>query len=136
MAALRATRPAQARLTRALAACVRACWPDRDQALYPGVPASRADILDAIISLGAIGGHEESTGKGGAIHAKGALNTLQGAGLIEQHADGTITLGPVTATWSERDQGTLRANWHRLPTPTGQHIALPAGADDDEDGDL
>lgn len=131
MAALRSVRPAKASLTRALAACLRCCWPDPTQPLYPGQPAAREDILDAIISLGAIGGPDDP-GRGGTIHAKGALITLEASGLIEHdHATGTVTLGPVVATWSVRQEATLRANWDRLPAPTGTSVAETA---DDEEG--
>lgn len=146
MTLLRSARPAPARLTRALAACLRACWPDRDKPLYPGVRAPRAGILDAIVSLGAIG-NQDDPGKGGSIHAKGALITLEAAGLIEQHPDGTVTLGPVIATWPERDLATVRANWDRLPTPSGTvaPVASPTvvdatptldDVDVDADGDI
>ena len=115
MEGVRSTRPAAPRLLRALAACIRCCWPDPDAPLYPAQPAKIADVVTAAAALGSIKNAGES-GIAGERHVRGALTTLDSAGLITlDQEDGTLSLGPVIATWPERDVGILRNAWSRLP---------------------
>jgi hypothetical protein len=115
MEGVRSMRPAAPRLLRALAACIRCCWSDPDAPLYPAQPAKIADVVAAVVALGSIKNAGEP-GIAGERHARGALTTLDSAGLITlDQEDGTLSLGPVIATWPERDVGILRSTWSRLP---------------------
>jgi hypothetical protein len=115
MEGVRSARPAAPRLLRALAGCIRCCWPDPDAPLYPARPAKIADVLAAVVTLGSIKDAGDP-GFAGELHVRGALTTLGFAGLITlDQADGTLSLGPVIATWPERDVAVLRTAWSRLP---------------------
>lgn len=115
MAQVRWLRPPAARLSRAMAAVLRSCWPNRDEPLYPGHPATKDSVLAAYTTLGTIGGAVDG-GAVGTAHAVGALRTLDAAGLIEWDLNGgTIRLGPLVATWPARDEAILRTHWDRLP---------------------
>lgn len=127
MDSIRSTRPAQPRLLRTLAACLRCCWADPETPIYPAGPASIDDVLAATASLTAP--YEVGEAKlGGARHTRGALTTLDSAGLIVLNlAEQTLTLGPVIATWPERDISVLRGAWSRLPQPPASRPAAVAG---------
>lgn len=127
MASVRSARPAQPRLLRALAACLRCCWVDPDSPIYPAVPASIDEVLAAVASLSGTAEPNDS-GLAGRRHARGALTTLDAAGLIvlDEH-EGTVSLGPVIATWSERDISVLRGVWLRLPEPAPDRRAAGLG---------
>jgi hypothetical protein len=117
MEGVRSGRPAAPRLLRALAACIRSCWPDPDAPLYPAQPAKIVDVLAAVVALGSIKDAGDP-GVAGERHVRGALTTLDFAGLITlDQAAGTLSLGPVIATWPERDVAVLRSAWSRLPAP-------------------
>jgi hypothetical protein len=117
MEAVRSARPAQPRLLRTLAACLRCCWVDPDAPIYPARSASIEDVLAAASTLGGINEADES-GPAGMRHTRGALTTLDAAGLITlDGAERTVALGPVIATWPEQDVSVLRATWARLPAP-------------------
>lgn len=108
-----------------LAACVRCCWPDPDKPLYPGAATTRAKVLEAYGTLGSATDDAGST-EMASRHAKGALKTLEAAGLIEPgDGEDTLRLGPLVATWPARDEDLLRAHWHRLPAvrTVGRHTA-------------
>jgi hypothetical protein len=116
MDAVRSTRPAQPRLLRALAACLRCCWVDPDTPIYPADSARIEDVLAAVLTLAGPTEANESGLTARRQHARGALTTLHAAGLIvlDEH-EGSVSLGPVIATWSERDVSVLREAWPRLP---------------------
>jgi hypothetical protein len=118
MDAVRSARPAQPRLLRALAACLRCCWVDPDAPVYPAGSADIEDVLAAVLALGGPTEASESGLTARRQHARGALTTLDAAGLIvlDERA-GSVSLGPVIATWSERDVAVLRDVWPRLPEP-------------------
>ena len=117
MDAVRSVRPAQPRLLRTLAACLRCCWVDPDTPIYPAQPASIEDVLAAASTLGGVDDAGES-GLAGMRHTRGALTTLDAAGLIAlDEAERTVVLGPVIAMWPERDVTVLRGVWARLPAP-------------------
>jgi hypothetical protein len=95
--------------TLVLAACLRACWPDPDEPLYPGGMTSVAEIGAALEPLGVKG-----TG------VTRALNSLRARGfLAADTADDTIRLGPEIALWREADIATLRGEHHQLPAARG-----------------
>lgn len=126
MGTVRSARPAQPRLFRALAACLRCCWVDPDAPIYPARSASIEDVLATVDALAGV--HEAGeSGLAGRRHARGALTTLDAAGLIVlDQAEKRVALGPVIATWPERDVSVLRGLWPRLPVPpaggpTGTH---------------
>lgn len=114
MDSVRSARPAQPRLLRTLAACLKCCWTDPDAPIYPAKSASIEDVLVAAASLGAP--VETGNASPGSIrHARGALTTLDFAGLIVlNQVEQTVMLGPVIATWPERDVSLLRGVWPRL----------------------
>lgn len=117
MEGVRSARPAAPRLLRALAACIRCCWPDPNGPLYPARSAKIDDVLAAVVALGSIKDAADP-GAAGERHVRGALTTLDFAGLITRdQTDGTLSLGPVIATWPERDVAVLRSAWSRLPMP-------------------
>jgi hypothetical protein len=98
-----------------LAACIRWCWPDPSQSLYPGVPVAEAEILDSLqaFSSAAEGSSQRTRG----AH-RAALRRLTACGLLSRSTDGgLIRLGPVIALWPEDDVAALRAEHHRLPGP-------------------
>ena len=83
--------------------------------IYPAQPAKIADVLAAVVALGSIKDAGDP-GIAGQRHVRGALTTLDFAGLITlDQAAGTLSLGPVIATWPERDIAVLRSAWSRLP---------------------
>ncbi len=117
MDSVRSARPAQPRLLRTLAACLKCCWTDVDAPIYPTASASVANILLAAASMGARNEAGDAN-LGGIRHARGALTTLDFAGLIVlNQAEQTVRLGPIIATWPERDVSVLRGVWPRLPQP-------------------
>ena len=117
MDSVRSARPAQPRLLQTLAACLKCCWTDPEAPVYPAGSASIADVLAAVTSLRAPNEAGDAN-LGGIRHARGALTTLDFAGLIVlNQAEQTVMLGPVIATWPERDVSVLRGVWPRLPQP-------------------
>lgn len=129
MQAVRAAHPAQPRHLRALAACVRCCWPDPQMPIYPSRPAPVDDVVTAAVRLASGGdGH----GDAARSHARGALTTLDAAGLITIDSEGAVTLGPVIASWPTRDIAVLRQAWTRLPGPS---IASEDSTDDNATDD-
>jgi hypothetical protein len=95
-----------ARLSRtrlvALGVCLGLCW-DPNAPRFPGRTVSE-DAFDA--ELDALGVPP--------IHVKGALPGLHEAGLIS-FLDGTITLGPALAQWSDATWNELRVLHPKLP---------------------
>lgn len=117
METVRSARPAQPRLLRTLAACLRCCWVDPDGPIYPAHTVSIDDVLAAAGALG-VGNESGESGPAGMRHTRGALTTLDAAGLVVlDEAQRTVALGPVIATWTERDISVLRGLWARLPAP-------------------
>lgn len=114
---IRSARPAAPRILRTLAACIRCCWPEPNAPLYPSAIARVNDVLAVAAALSAAQEIRDS-GLGVERHAKGALTTLDAAALIDlDRASATLRLGPVVATWTERDISVLREVWYRMPTP-------------------
>ncbi|MEV0088692.1 hypothetical protein [Saccharopolyspora sp. NPDC050642] len=92
--------------TLVLVACLRACWPDPDEPLYPGGTTTVAEIGVALEPLGVKG-----TG------VTRALNSLRARGfLAADTADDIIRLGPEIALWREADAAVLRREYRQLPT--------------------
>lgn len=100
--------------TLTFAACLRACWPNRDADLYPGVAATEDTVLAALAALGTLKdqglGDEEMAER----RRKGALRELRAVGLLEPGRE-EVRLGPVVATWAPTDMAVLRRAWDRLP---------------------
>lgn len=115
MDAVRAAHPAQPRHLRALAACVRCCWPDPQMPIYPSRSAPVDAVVTAAVRLTSGG---DAQGEAARRHARGALTTLDAAGLIIIDSGGWLTLGPVIASWTARDVAVLRQAWTRLPGPS------------------
>jgi hypothetical protein len=91
--------------TLVLAACLRACWPDPDEPLYPGGTTTVAEIGVALEPLGVKG-----TG------VTRALNSLRARGFLAANTvDDIIRLGPEIALWREADVAALRREHHQLP---------------------
>jgi len=120
MGAIRSLRPAQPRLLRTLAACIRCCWIDPETPLYPSASARIDDVISAVASLRSPTDVGDAN-VGHTSHARGALITLDFSGLIVLDlTDQTVTLGPVIAAWPERDISVLRGIWPRLPQPVAR----------------
>lgn len=104
------------------AACLRACWPNRDADPYPGVAATEETVLAALAALGTLKdrglGDEEMAER----RRKGALRELRALGLLEAGRD-EVRLGSVVATWAPADVAALRRAWDRLPA-----APAPAGS--------
>lgn len=99
-----------------LGACLRACWTDVDQAPYPGVAVAEEEVLAALVSPDAV-----PVRTGIAQHAptapyRSALRILRACGyLVADAGDGLVRLGPMVASWSERDVAELRHGYLCLP---------------------
>lgn len=113
---VRSLRPAQPRLLRTLAACLRCCWADPGEPIHP---SRRASIDDVLAAAGTLGTVDESAELGPTSkHTRGALTTLDAAGLIVlNEAERSVALGPVLATWTDREISVLRSAWARMPAP-------------------
>ncbi|MFC0541904.1 hypothetical protein [Kutzneria chonburiensis] len=90
----------------ALAACLRACWPDPDEPLYPGATALVSDIAAALRPLGISG-------------VTRSLNRLVVLGFVLVDS-GTVRLGPDVAFWRDADIASLRREHHQLPAAREQ----------------
>jgi hypothetical protein len=104
------------------AACLRACWPNRDVDPYPGVAATDEAVLAALAALGTL--KDRGLGDEGMAERrrKGALRELRAVGLLEAGRD-EVRLGPVVAAWASADVAALRRAWDRLPA-----AQAPAGS--------
>jgi hypothetical protein len=102
-----------------LAACLRCCWPDPDQPLYPGEATTETGVLQALDSLSP---RTPSAGYEGASsgvhrHRKSALRVLRACGfLTPDSGDGAVKLGPAIAQWTPTDVAELRRGHHLLPS--------------------
>lgn len=86
-----------------LAACVRACWPDPAQPLYPGVATTIEHLAEVVAAFGV-------------IQVTRAVNRLVGWGYLIMDADvGEVRLGPRVAVWPEADIAELRSEYDLLP---------------------
>ncbi|MCX4755113.1 hypothetical protein [Kitasatospora purpeofusca] len=112
-------RPASAFRLVTLAACIRHCWPDRSQPLYPGQAARQDDIITTLVPLhDTLAAREGIAALGRASHFLAAVRFLRACGyLAPDEGDGTIRLGPMAALWSERDIAELRSGYDVLPGP-------------------
>lgn len=102
-----------------LACCIRHCWPDPSQPLYPGQPAVQEDVIASLAPL-----KDSLAPRGGAAalgqtgHFLAALRFLRACGhLAADMGDGMIRLGPMVALWFERDVAELRSGYDVLPAP-------------------
>jgi hypothetical protein len=103
-------RPGQAR--RVLAAALRCCWTDLDDAPWPGRTAAIADALE--VYAGMARGDADLMRRWGL----GDLRRLADSGwLLLDETAGTLRLGPRTATWPEESLSSLRDLLRRLPRP-------------------
>ncbi|NKZ06905.1 hypothetical protein HGB48_24660 [Actinomadura latina] len=106
-------RAGQAR--RVLAAALRCCWTRLDDAPWPGVPATVADVLEVYANM--------SRGDTGLARrwATGELRRLRDTGwLLLDEAAGAVRPGPRVALWPEASLASLRDLLHRLPRPGGE----------------
>ncbi|MDX3231840.1 hypothetical protein [Streptomyces sp. ME19-01-6] len=102
-----------------LACCIRHCWPDPSQPLYPGQPAAQQDVLAALTPLqDTLAPRDGAAVLGQTGHFLTALRFLRACGhLAADVGDGMIRLGPMVALWSERDVAELRNGYDILPAP-------------------
>ncbi|MEV6400203.1 hypothetical protein AB0M39_36375 [Streptomyces sp. NPDC051907] len=102
-----------------LACCIRHCWPDPSQPLYPGQPAAQEDVIAALTPLqDTLAPHDGAAMLGQTGHFLTALRFLRACGhLSPDIGDGMIRLGPMVALWSERDVAELRSGYDILPAP-------------------
>ncbi|MCX5589630.1 hypothetical protein [Streptomyces erythrochromogenes] len=102
-----------------LAACIRHCWPDRSQPLYPGQAARQDDVIATLAPLhDALAPREGIGALGRTSHFLAAVRFLRACGyLAPDEGGGTIWLGPMCALWSERDVTELRSGYDVLPGP-------------------
>ncbi len=104
----------------ALAACLRCCWPDPAEPLYPGGTAAETAVFRALDRLRspASGPEPGEVGKGVHSSRRSALRILRACGFLEPDAgDGVIRLGPTVALWTPADISELARNHHLLPSP-------------------
>lgn len=97
------------------AACLRACWANRNADPYPGVAAPEETVLAALATLGTLKDHGLGDEEMAERRRKGALRELRAVGLLEADRD-EVRLGPALATWAPADVAALRRAWDRLPT--------------------
>ena len=107
-----------------LAVCIRWCWPDPQDTLYPGVVVSEAEVLDALQDfspsshMATIRSLQVIRGQHGA-----SLRRLAACRYLERSGSGgLIALGPMLAVWSEEDVSALRAEHHRIPGPIAEDL--------------
>jgi hypothetical protein len=103
-----------------LAACLRCCWPDPDQPLYPGQTATEAQVFRALDGLSARSRSSDLEEASNGVHAsrKSALRVLRAcAFLTPDTGDGAIRLGPAIAQWTPAEVAELRRGHHLLPGP-------------------
>ncbi|MEJ8673052.1 hypothetical protein WKI71_45580 [Streptomyces sp. MS1.AVA.1] len=102
-----------------LACCIRHCWPDPSQPLYPGQPAAQEDVIAALAPLqDTLAPRDGAAVLGQTGHFLKALRFLRACGhLAADIGDGMIRLGPMIALWSERDVAELRSGYDVLPVP-------------------
>ncbi|WP_030462299.1 hypothetical protein [Kitasatospora sp. NRRL B-11411] len=114
---IRRTAPAFRLVT--LAACIRHCWPDHSQPLYPGQAARQDDIIATLTPLhDVLASREGIAALGRTSHFLAAVRFLRACGyLAPDECDGTIRLGPMCALWAERDIAELRSGYDVLPGP-------------------
>lgn len=99
-----------------LAACIRCCWPDPSESLYPGCAATEDEVLDALERFTNSAGSGEASQNAVRRVRKGAIRQLRGYGLLAPESDdGTVRLGPEIATWSDPDVSQLRSRYDDLP---------------------
>lgn len=105
-----------------LAACLRCCWPDPAEPLYPGGAATEADVFRALDGLRseASGSEHGEAGKGVHSSRKSALRVLRACAFLEPGAeDGRIRLGSAIALWTPSEIAELARNYDLLPSPRG-----------------
>ena len=100
--------------TLTFAACLRACWPNRDSDPYPGEAAIEDEVLAALGALGTLTAHGFGDEDMAERRRKGALRELRAVGLLAADRS-AVRLGPVLATWAPVDVAALRSAWDRLP---------------------
>lgn len=101
---------------RALAACLRCCWPELSGPVWPGVPASKDDV--AAVFRGITGRDETASNR--ALVA--AIRRLDAAGwLLWDEPGKAVRLGPRVASWSPAELSTLRELWRILPSPAAEN---------------
>lgn len=102
-----------------LACCIRHCWPDPSQPLYPGQPAAQEDVIASLTPLqDTLVPADGGVALGQTGHFLKALRFLRACGhLSADIGDGVIRLGPMVALWSERDVAELRSGYDVLPAP-------------------
>lgn len=100
-----------------LACCIRHCWPDPSQPLYPGQPAAQEDIIASLAPLqDTLVPREGVAALGQTSHFLTALRFLRACDYLSADVgDGMVRLGPMVALWSERDVAELRSGYDVLP---------------------
>ncbi|MXQ66196.1 hypothetical protein GQ466_19440 [Actinomadura rayongensis] len=108
-------RSGQAR--RVLAAALRCCWANLDDAPWPGVPAPVPAVLD--VYAGMTRGDAALAGR----WATGELRRLADTGwLVLDEARGVVRTGPRTALWPHEALGPLRDLLRRMPGPSREAL--------------
>ena len=103
-----------------LAACLRCCWPEPAEPLYPGGAVAETAVFRALDRLRSPGSGPEPGEVGKGVHSsrRSALRVLRACGFLEPDAgDGMIRLGPAVALWTPAEISELTRNHHLLPSP-------------------
>lgn len=107
-----------------LAVCIRWCWPDPQEALYPGVVVAEAEVLDALQDfspsshMATLRALQVIRGQHGA-----SIRRLTACRYLERSGStGLIALGPMLALWSKEDVSAMRAEHHRIPGPMMEEV--------------
>lgn len=102
-----------------LACCIRHCWPDPSQPLYPGQPAEQGHVIASLTPLqDTLVPREGVAVLGQTSHFLTAVRFLRACDYLSADTgDGMIRLGPMVALWSERDVAELRGGYNVLPAP-------------------
>jgi hypothetical protein len=105
-----------------LAVCIRWCWPDPQEPLYPGTAVSEAQVLDALQDFSP-SSHMATRRTLPVIRGqhRASVRRLTACRYLERSSStGLIALGPMLALWSEEDVSAMRAEHHRIPGPMAE----------------
>ncbi|QSB13246.1 hypothetical protein JQS43_16620 [Natronosporangium hydrolyticum] len=107
---------------RALAACLRCCWVDPGDEIWPGVPAPLPEVAAVFAQL--TPGRDQPTRHRTLL---GGIRRLAAAGWLRfDERTRTVRLGPRVAAWSPLELSTLRELWRMIPAATGQQPSAGA----------
>jgi len=90
-------------------ACLGACWQERGEHPWPGVPAPEDQVFRALIDERGITSVESYSGR-----IRRVLTSLRETAWLDGALD-TVRLGPRVAAWTENDAAVLRTVYTKLP---------------------